>query len=170
MILKIVQWPSSTLRQVSNEVMAEDIPLFNPFVNDLIETMYKSTPPGVGLSAIQVENNIRLFVADISLGPEVYFNPVIDDLSGDPVSLEEGCLSVPDFYANIPRRTGVKGYAFNREGVRVNFEDMPGTDVQKAYRAHVIQHEVEHLDGQIFLDHLSQSKREQARQFMKKRK
>jgi peptide deformylase len=166
MSLSLIYWPNNLLRQTSNQVEVADIGLFSQFVDDLIKTMYENN--GVGISAIQVGNNIRLFVLDIGLGPEVYFNPVVDYTDGDEASLQEGCLSVPGFYENIVRFTRVKGHAFNKNGEMFRFEELAGTDEQQNYRAHVIQHEAEHLDGKIFLDHLSQGKRDNARQHMKK--
>lgn len=168
MSLSIVLWPNGILRQESKEVDIVDVGLFAGFVDDLIATMYFED--GVGLSAIQVGNNIRLFVIDIGVGPEVYFNPVIENAHGDELLMEEGCLSVPGVFEKIMRFTKVEGTAYGRDGQKFKFEDLGGTDEQKAYRAHVIQHESEHMEGKIFLDHLSQGRREAARQFMKKRK
>jgi len=166
MSLKIVMWPNNILRQESKEVRVEDIGLFSTFVDDMIQTMYEEK--GVGLSAIQVGNNIRVFVVDVGLGPEVYFNPVIENAHGDERMMDEGCLSVPGVFEKVMRFTKVDGYAYDRTGNKFTFAEMPGTETQKEYRAHVIQHESEHLDGKIFLDHVSQGRREAARQAMKK--
>ena len=167
MSLEILIWPNSILRNPSHDVQIGDIGLFSKFVNDLIQTMYDYK--GVGLSAIQVGNNIRLFVVNIGLGPEVYFNPKITNAHGDELLVQEGCLSVPGIFEKVMRFTKVDGEAFDKDGNLFKFEEMPGTTEQKEYRAHVIQHESEHLEGRIFLDHLSQAKREHARQVMKKR-
>lgn len=164
--MKILRWPDSVLRQTSKEVKIEDIPLFFAFVDDLVRTMYEEQ--GAGLSAIQVGNNIRLFVLDVGLGPEVYFNPVIENAHGDEILMEEGCLSVPGYFEKIMRFTKVDGYAFDKYGQKFRFEELSGSPEEKQFRAHVIQHETEHLDGRIFLDHLSQAKREAVRQSMKK--
>lgn len=164
--MKLVYWPDYILRQASNPVKLEDISLFRTFVDDLVKTMYEKD--GVGLSAIQVGNNVRLFVLDIGFGSEVYFNPVITEHHGDIYAVEEGCLSVPGVFENVQRYRYVKGTAYDKAGKQFKFEELPGTDVEKSYRAHVIQHESEHLDGKIFLDHLSQGKRDAARRHMKK--
>ena len=165
--LSIVRWPNTILRQASKEVLPGDMPLFKSFVESMTKTMYEND--GLGLSAIQVGNNIRLFVLDVGLGPEVYFNPVIEKAHGDEILMREGCLSVPGYFDQVMRFTIVDGHAWDVEGNRFEFASLPGTEQQKLERAHVIQHEAEHLDGMIFLDHLSQAKREAARQMMKRR-
>jgi peptide deformylase len=168
MVLDLVYWPDSILRNESHEVKPEDIPLLSPFVDDLIATMYDKN--GQGLSAIQVGNDVRLFVLDVGLGPEVYFNPIITDFVGDPAIMDgEGCLSVPGFYAPVQRHLIVRGHAFDRDGKKFDFEnDTTGNASQCLARYHTIQHETEHLNGEIFLDHLNQMQRERARQLMKK--
>lgn len=166
MTQKILLWPDAILRTPSKEIGTDDIPLLSTLVDDMIETMYSEK--GLGLSAIQIGNDSRVFVLDIGLGPEVYFNSMITDFVGEVVTMNEGCLSVPGFYTTIQRNLEVQGHAFDRDGKPFDFASLPGTPEQKLNRFHTIQHESEHLNGEIFLDHLSQGKRDQARTWMKK--
>lgn len=166
-VLNLLYWPDATLRMISQPVIQALIDLSGPFVDEMIETMYDLQ--GAGLSAIQVGVDQRLFVLDVGLGPEVYYNPVITNFVGKTVPMpNEGCLSVPGFYATIDRYQQIDGYAQDRNGVRFEFKDLAGNPHQQLLRAHVIQHEIEHLDGKIFLDHTSLTVREKARQWMKK--
>ena len=130
-------------------------PEIEALINDMIETMYAA--PGVGLAAPQIGVPLRIFVVDISLGhdpagPIVMVNP--EFVSRDGMQLEEeGCLSVPGFNATVvrPMRTVVKG--LDRAGHEYERE---GTDLL----ARAFQHEMDHLDGRLFVDHLRGVKRD----------
>lgn len=169
MSLQLVYYPDPQLRVESHSVDVAEIASEpnRQLIDGMIETMYDKD--GVGLSAIQVGISKRVFVIDVGLGPEVYFNPIITDYIGEAKPMEgEGCLSVPGFYATVQRHMEVKGFAQNRLGHTFSFESLEGTSSQKLSRFHVIQHEYEHLDGEIFLDHLSHVQRDRARSWMKK--
>jgi len=154
-IKPIIYLPDPILRQQSQPVERVDKEL-ERFIADMIETMYDA--PGIGLAAIQVGVPRRLLVIDVAgkdepENPQVFINPEIV-ASGDDVSAyEEGCLSIPDYYAEVERPATVTVKHLDREGkVRVTEAD--------GLLATCLQHEIDHLNGVLFIDHISKLKRD----------
>jgi peptide deformylase len=138
---------------------AQPVPAVTPgidrLITDMIETMYAA--PGIGLAAPQVGENVRVFVVDLSLGRDpqgliVMINPVFVTRSGMQLE-EEGCLSVPGFNATVvrPEQTVVRG--LDRNGAE---QEREGSGLL----ARAFQHEMDHLDGTLFVDHLRGVKRD----------
>ncbi|MBF0557451.1 MAG: peptide deformylase [Nitrospirae bacterium] len=158
-VLEIRKYPDEVLKRKAAPVEGIDDDLLR-LVDDMIETMYAA--PGVGLAAPQVGVSIRLIVIDVSTREEkqpliVLINPEIIEAEGF-VELEEGCLSVPEYTAPVTRAERIKVRALDRNGAPVVIE---GIDIF----ARALQHEIDHLDGVLFIDRLSSIKRE----FFKKR-
>ena len=133
-------------------------------MDDMLETMYAA--PGIGLAAIQVGVPRRIIVMDISREegvrePRYFVNPEILWASEETIPYEEGCLSVPEVYDEVERPVRVKLRYLNYDGVEIE-EDAEGL------YAVCIQHEMDHLEGVLFIDHLSRLKREQAVKKVKK--
>ncbi|MDP2732110.1 MAG: peptide deformylase [Hoeflea sp.] len=154
-IKPIIYLPDPILRQQSQPVERVDKEL-ERFIADMIETMYDA--PGIGLAAIQVGVPRRLLVIDVAgkdepENPQVFINPEIV-ASGDGVSAyEEGCLSIPDYYAEVERPDTVTVKHLDREGKqRVTEAD--------GLLATCLQHEIDHLNGVLFIDHISKLKRD----------
>ncbi len=147
-ILPIHVLGSPVLRQRSPEIVQIDDAL-RRLVDDMLETMYAAK--GVGLAANQVGVARRVAVIDAEDQKYVLVNPVILESSGRATS-EEGCLSIPDIYADVTRPDRVVVEATDRDGnqVRIETEGLP---------ARAIQHEIDHLDGILFIDHLGPMKR-----------
>ena len=150
---EILKYPNPLLSKRSREITAIT-PEITALANDMAETMYANR--GVGLAAPQVGEPLRLIVVDIS-GPEerndlkILVNPVVVHQEG-AVEEEEGCLSVVSFRAKVKRAQKVVVKAQDLEG---NAVELPGEDLM----AVCLQHEIDHLDGILFLDHISRLKR-----------
>ena len=162
-IRDILTVPDPMLKKVSKPVAAVDDDL-RTLMDDMLETMYDA--PGIGLAAIQVGVPLRVIVMDISpregeREPRYFVNPEITWRSEDTQPYEEGCLSVPDIYDEVERPSQVKLRYLNYQGETVD-EDAEGVF------AVCIQHEMDHLDGVLFIDHLSRLKRERAVSKVKK--
>ncbi len=150
MILPILHYPDKRLRKIAEEVEVFDDSI-SVLVDDMFETMYQA--PGIGLAATQINQHKRIIVIDISEQqnePICLINPVITEKIGTTES-EEGCLSVPDYVESIKRFESIKVDAMNQKGE--NFE-MDASDLLSI----CIQHEVDHLNGILFVDHLSKLK------------
>lgn len=150
-ILTILEFPDKRLRTVAAEVDTVDDGI-KTLVDNMIETMYAAK--GVGLAATQVNVHKRVIVMDVSENkdePICLINPTIIERDGVEES-EEGCLSVPGFFEKVSRAERIKIRALNREGA--NFE-MEASDLL----AVCIQHEMDHLEGKLFVDYLSAFKR-----------
>jgi peptide deformylase len=161
----ILLHPDPRLKKVCAPVPHVDAAV-RALADDMLDTMYNA--PGVGLAAPQLGVLTRLFVMDCAAKdarpePMVLINPEILSLSQDLVEAEEGCLSVPDFYENVTRPGGVTLRWLDRDG-RV----AEGTFAGLA--AKCVQHELDHLNGKMFLDHLSALKRSIITKKMKKLK
>lgn len=149
-LLHILRFPDERLRTVAKPVTVFDAEL-RQLVADMAETMYEA--PGVGLAATQVNVHKRLVVIDVSedkSGLLVLINPVIESLSGMQ-TYEEGCLSVPGIYDKVDRPAEVL----------VRYQDLDGKEQVLEtgdLLAICIQHEIDHLNGKVFVDHLSQLK------------
>ncbi len=162
MILPIVLWPDPSLRRVSEPVQDVHAPVFKQLVADMYETMYVNG--GVGLSAIQVGTTWRVFVMDAGRsGLVAFINPRLVDVSGDQASVREGCLSVPDVYEKVDRFQAVVVEFTNPAGL-VETSRFVGVEAQ------CVLHELEHLDGKLFVDKLSPFKRERILKKMKEKR
>ena len=155
--------PDPRLKQVSARVERVDDEL-RALMDDMLETMYAA--PGIGLAAIQVGVPKRVIVMDLARKeeppqPRYFVNPEILWASEETAPYEEGCLSVPEIYDEVERPAQVKIRYLNYQGEEV-VEDAEGLF------AVCIQHEMDHLDGVLFIDHLSRLKREQAVKKVKK--
>jgi peptide deformylase len=154
-IRPLVILPDPVLRQVSKPIERFDADL-KRFSQDMFETMYDA--PGIGLAAIQVAEPIRLVVIDLAKEdepklPQVFVNPQILERSDGANVHEEGCLSIPDYYAEVERP------AF----IRVAYQDLEGNKHEinaDGLLATCLQHEIDHLDGVLFIDHISRLKRD----------
>ena len=149
-LLPILRFPDERLRTVAKPVTVFDAAL-RQLVADMAETMYEA--PGIGLAATQVNVHQRVVVIDVSedqTALQVFINPVIESVSGMQ-TYEEGCLSVPGIYDKVDRPSEV----------RVRYQDLEGKAQALAtgdLLAICIQHEIDHLNGKVFVDHLSQLK------------
>ncbi|MCW2253993.1 peptide deformylase [Providencia alcalifaciens] len=156
----IIEIPDERLRVKCTPVT--DIAAIQTLIDDLLDTMY-STDSGIGLAAPQVGVTQSVMVIDISENrnePLVFINPEIIDSEGE-TSYQEGCLSVPEIYADVARFQRVEVKALDREGN----EFITDSD---DFLAIVMQHEIDHLHGRIFLDHLSTLKRNMLLKKLKK--
>ncbi len=143
------------LKSAAVERVTDDI---RALVADMFETMYKA--PGIGLAAIQVGVPLRIITMDLSRTegdrrPRVFINPEIVSAGEDVAAYEEGCLSVPEYYEEVMRPSRVRLRFTDLDG-KVQEEDAEGLF------ATCIQHEIDHLEGVLFIDHLSRLKRERA--------
>lgn len=158
--LSILHYPDSRLRKPALPVEAVDDDV-RALIADLIETMYAA--PGIGLAATQVNIQKRVIVLDVSEDkkqPLALINPTILDRQGEE-EMEEGCLSVPGFYEAVKRAERVRISALDREGEPFELE-------ASGLLAVCIQHEIDHLDGKLFVDYLSALKRDRIRRKLEK--
>ncbi len=159
-LLKILEFPDPRLRTKATSVELVDDEL-RSFIDDMFETMYAA--PGIGLAATQVDVHKRLLVTDVTADksePHVLINPEILEKDGVTVS-DEGCLSVPGYYEEVERA----------EHIRVRFLDRDGQQQEmeaEGLLAICIQHEMDHLDGKLFVDYLSEAKRQRIRKKLEK--
>ena len=150
----IIKLPDPRLRQVSAPVKAVDDDL-RRLVEDMIETMYDA--PGIGLAAIQVGVPLRLITLDLAKkdepkDPRVFINPEVLWRSDEKARHEEGCLSIPEYYEEVERPVRVK----------VRYLDLDGEAQEidaEGLLATCVQHEIDHLNGVLFIDYLSKLKR-----------
>jgi peptide deformylase len=152
---EIIILPDKRLRLVSEPVkkITADI---RTLVEDMFETMYEA--PGIGLAAIQVGAPARVVTMDIAKkdepkNPQVFINPEIVESSEEKVTYEEGCLSIPEFYGDVERPAQVKVKYLDLDGKKHEVE-------ANGLFATCIQHEIDHLNGVLFIDHLSKLKRD----------
>ena len=158
--LNILHFPDPRLREVAQPVEHVDDGV-RQFIDDMFETMYAA--PGIGLAATQVNVAKRIIVIDISEEkhqPLCLINPEILNLDGVE-EMEEGCLSVPGVYERVQRADRVRVRALDRDGQTVEIE-------ADGLLAVCIQHEIDHLDGKLFVDYLSQLKRTRIRKKLEK--
>jgi len=153
--LRILEFPDPRLRKKATPVEVVDDAV-RTLIDNMFETMYEA--PGIGLAATQVDVHKRLLVADVSsekTDPYVLINPQLLEKDGVIVT-EEGCLSVPGYYEEVERA----------EHIRVRFLDRNGDEIEMEAEdvlAVCIQHEMDHLDGKLFVDYLSEAKRQRIR-------
>ncbi len=161
-LLPILEFPDPRLRTVAKSVTVFDAEL-RQLVKDMFETMYEA--PGIGLAATQVNVHKRVVVIDVSEDksqPLVFINPQIDVLDAELSSYDEGCLSVPGFYETVERPGHVIVRAQDVEGKA--FEMRP-----QGLLAVCIQHELDHLEGKLFVDYISPFKRSRIRSKLEKK-
>ncbi len=159
-ILEILEFPDPRLRTIATPVERVDDAL-RKVIDDLFETMY--TAPGIGLAATQVNLHKRLLVMDISEEknqPLVLINPAFEPLGGEQ-EYNEGCLSVPGYYDNVTRHDRIRVRALDRLGKPFELEACGLLSV-------CIQHEMDHLEGTLFVDYLSRLKRERVKARLEK--
>jgi peptide deformylase len=154
-ILPIITLPDPRLRQRSTPVERVDAEILK-LLDDMLETMYDA--PGVGLAAIQVAVAKRVVVIDVAKkgekpSPLYLVNPEIVWASEELSVYEEGCLSVPDYYEEVQRPARVRVRHLDRAGAICEFD-------AEGLLATAVQHEIDHLEGGLFIDHLSRLKRE----------
>ena len=159
-ILHVLTYPDPRLRKQAAPVKTvnEDV---RRLVDDMTETMYAA--PGIGLAAVQVDVQKRVIILDISEDQtdlRVFINPEITERTGQQES-EEGCLSVPGVYAPVTRADSIVVRALDRNGKEFTLE-------ANGMLAVCIQHEVDHLDGKVFVDYLSRMKQERIRKKLSK--
>jgi peptide deformylase len=158
--------PDPRLKQKSVPVEGPVTDGHRALMDDMLETMYEA--PGIGLAAVQIGEPLRIIVMDLSRdddpkAPRYFVNPEILWASDEMFTYEEGCLSVPDIYDDVERPNKVKLRYLDYDGKQIE-EDAEGL------YAVCIQHEMDHLEGVLFIDHLSRLKREKALQRLKKAK
>jgi len=160
-ILDILVYPDDRLRNVAEPVTVVDATT-RSLIDDMFETMYDA--PGVGLAATQVNVHERIVVIDVSEGkddPLTLVNPEIVSSSGK-LAGEEGCLSIPGIYENVDRAENIVFNALDKDGEPYEME-------ADGLLAVCVQHEVDHLDGRLFVDYLSALKKRRIRKKMLKR-
>jgi peptide deformylase len=156
----ILHYPDPRLRQVAKPVAEVDAGV-RQLVDDMAETMYAA--PGIGLAAIQVNVALRVVVIDVSETRDqlqVFINPMILERDGAQV-FEEGCLSVPGIFDEVERARRVRVRALGRDGEPFEIE-------AEGLLATCIQHEIDHLDGKVFVDYLSRLKQQRIRKKLEK--
>ncbi len=160
-ILKILQYPDSRLHKIAQPVLVIDLAV-QKLVADMAETMYDA--PGVGLAATQLDVHQQIIVIDVSETHDdllVLINPEIIARTGEN-KCEEGCLSVPGIYDKVPRAEKVTVSALNLAGERFSLD-------AEGLLSVCIQHEMDHLIGKVFVEHLSHLKQTRIRNKLKKR-
>lgn len=160
-LLEVLHYPDNRLRETSREVAVvnEDI---RQLAEDMAETMYASL--GVGLAAPQVNRHVRLITLDVSESRDdlhILINPEITEASGEQEG-EEGCLSLPGVFEPVTRAATVQVRYLDRNGEQCEAE-------LSGYAARAVQHELDHLDGKLFVDYLSRLKRNRVRKKLEKR-
>ncbi len=161
MILEILEYPDPRLRTIAKPV-ADVTDETRQLIDDMFETMYDA--PGIGLAATQVNVHQQVIVMDLSEDrsePRVFINPTLEVLDGDYEKMQEGCLSVPGFYEDVERIEHVRIKALDRNGEPFELE-------ATGLLAVCIQHEMDHLNGKLFVDYLSALKRNRIRNKLEK--
>lgn len=160
--LEILAYPDPRLRTVASPV--SDVSSIQGLIDDMFETMYDAR--GIGLAATQVDQHIQLIVMDLAkegeeAAPQVFINPTVTPLTEEKVPYQEGCLSIPEVYDSIDRPSRVQIDALDRDGKPFSIE-------ADGLLAVCIQHEMDHLNGVLFVDYLSSLKQSRARDKVKK--
>lgn len=161
-LLRILEYPDPRLRTQAKDVEVVDDKI-RKLVDDMLETMYEA--PGIGLAATQVNVHKRVVVIDLSEEkdqPLVLINPEYEILTDEHRKNEEGCLSVPGYYDAVDRATIIRLKALDRDG-------NPYELVAEDLLAVCIQHELDHLNGKLFVDYLSNLKRNRIKSKLEKK-
>ncbi len=161
-LLKILEFPDPRLRTIAEPVTQVDDEI-RTLLDDMLETMYDA--PGIGLAATQINVHKRIVVIDISedgTEPMVLINPEYEILTEEQEEMQEGCLSVPGFYENVERPNRIRLKALGRDGE-------PYEMIADGLLAVCIQHELDHLNGKLFVDHISRLKRDRIRSKLEKK-
>ena len=162
-LLPILEFPDPQLRTLAKPVNAVDENI-RKIVENMLETMYDAS--GIGLAATQVNIHKRILVIDASENkdePHVFINPEIEILDQTLHAFDEGCLSVPGFYETVERPEHIRVSALDAEG-------KPFTMEPKGLLAVCLQHEIDHLDGKLFVDYVSPMKRQRIRTKLEKQR
>jgi peptide deformylase len=152
----ILRYPDPRLQQVAAPVAAVDDAI-RELVRDMADTMYEA--PGIGLAATQIDVHLRVIVIDLSEkrdSLQVFINPEIIQSGGELTLHEEGCLSVPGIFDNVERPGVITVQALNAQGERFTLE-------AEGLLAVCLQHEIDHLNGKVFVQHLSRLKQSRIR-------
>ena len=160
--LTILEFPDPRLRTIAENVTEVDDSI-RTLVDDMFETMYDA--PGIGLAATQVNVHKRVVTIDLSEDksePLALINPEFEIIDETPEEMQEGCLSVPGFYENVVRPQRIRVTSLDRNGKAQNFE-------ADGLLAVCIQHELDHLNGKLFVDYLSALKRNRIRSKLEKK-
>jgi peptide deformylase len=160
-VLEILEFPDPRLRTKATPV-ERVTRVTRRLIDDMLETMYAA--PGIGLAATQVNIHQRLLVMDVSedkTAPMVFLNPELSVLDTELDEYDEGCLSVPGFYETVSRPQKVTVTALGRDGE-------PFTCELEGLAAVCLQHEIDHLNGKLFVDYLSPLKRQRIRRKLEK--
>jgi peptide deformylase len=160
-VMEILEFPDTRLR-IEAKPVAQVTDATRTLIDNMLETMYAA--PGIGLAATQVNVHQRLLVMDISEDksqPQVFINPQLTVLDPDLGEYDEGCLSVPGFYETVRRPLRVSVSALGRDG-------KPFTCELEGLGAICLQHEIDHLDGKLFVDYLTPLKRQRIRKKLEK--
>ena len=163
MIRPLIILPDPILRQVSKPVERVDDDL-RRLADDMLETMYDA--PGIGLAAIQIGLPLQMLVIDLAKDdqpkePQIIINPQIVAHGDEPSVYEEGCLSIPEYYAEVERPASVTVTYLDRDGKQQTIE-------AEGLMATCLQHEIDHLNGVLFIDHISKLKRDMVMRKFKK--
>lgn len=161
-LLTILEFPDPRLRTIAEPVEQVDDEV-RALIDDMFETMYEA--PGIGLAATQINVHKRIVVIDLSddrSEPLVMINPEYEILTEEHELLQEGCLSVPGFYENVERPNRIRLKALDRDG-------KPYELIAEELLAVCIQHELDHLNGKLFVDHISRLKRDRIRGKLEKK-
>jgi peptide deformylase len=160
-ILQILEFPDPRLRKIAAPVTVFDDSL-EGLIEDLLATMYEAQ--GIGLAATQVNIHQRFLVIDVSEekdNPQVFINPNFEVIEDELSEYDEGCLSVPGFYETVSRPRVIKVIAQDKAGKKFEIE-------AKGLLSTCIQHEIDHLDGKLFVDYISTLKRDRIRSKLEK--
>ena len=160
-VLEILEFPDPRLRTEARPI-AKVTDATRVLIDDMLETMYEA--PGIGLAATQVNVHQRLLVIDISedhSDPQVFINPEVTVLDAELGEYDEGCLSVPGYYETVNRPQQVEVTALDRHGKTFSRE-------LNGLMAICLQHEIDHLNGKLFVDYLSPLKRQRIRKKLEK--
>ncbi len=160
-ILDILEFPDPRLRTKAKAVSTVTDKT-RSIINDMFETMYEA--PGIGLAATQVNVHQQIVVIDVSEEkdqPLVFINPKVTVLEGEAELMQEGCLSVPGFYEDVERVEHCKIEALDKNRAAFEME-------AQGLLAVCIQHELDHLDGKLFVDYISSTKRDRIRKKLEK--
>ncbi|MBE0506669.1 MAG: peptide deformylase [Marinospirillum sp.] len=164
-LLTILEYPDPRLRTKAEPLTEKDFtPALQQQIDDMFETMYAA--PGIGLAGTQVDYHNQLIVMDVSEDknqPRVLINPEYTPLEPTCELMQEGCLSVPEYYADVERYVRIQVKALDRHGQPQEFEC-------DGLLAHCVQHECDHLKGIVFVDYLSRLKQDRLRKKLIKQK